>query len=525
MPDRSIYTIQHILHQGFQTIIYRVQVPAIPNPVILKLLKLENPTPETIDRLKREYQIHKQLNDFSIVKAYSLDTFDGRLGMLIEDFGGVSLKQILSHQKMSIASFLNVALQLIKALVAVHACQIVHKDIKPTNIIINPTSGIVKLTDFSIAVDLKQENQVPIDPDEIQGTLAYISPEQTGRIDRPLDCRSDFYSLGITFYEMLAGQLPFLSNDPLELVHCHLAKQPIALRELNPEVPPEIALIIEKLLAKNADDRYENATEILVDLQQFFDKFKTDFQSDLINDITERDRSDFQYKNDLLEAERCRTLGKNYEAMELYDRAIQGAIENGSLCEEALANELAASFYIEIGKKKLAKIYITDAYLAYNYCGNSTKVKELKQRYFDLILPTKTDIDDVDNAELKVAPIGIFPTSNSTTNSSRVLDLVAVMKASEAIQSEITSDNLHRTLLHILLESAGAQKGCLILQKDDRLFIEAIDRGEGFAEIVLQSIPVETSKEVPISLIDYVAKNQQPLVLNNLAAEHIYQTD
>jgi PAS domain S-box-containing protein len=147
----------------------------------------------------------------------------------------------------------------------------------------------------------------------------------------------------------------------------------------------------------------------------------------------------------------------------------------------------------------------------------------LDRYYPDATIATQMNAD---NSQPKVpASISLAQAANSTTTSSRILDLVAVMKASEAIQSEITSDNLHRTLLHILLESAGAQKGCLILEKSDRLFIEAIDCGREFAEIVLQSTPVETSEEVPISLIDYVARTQQPVVLNNLAAENIYQTD
>lgn len=515
MLDRSEYTICSTLHEGFQTTIYRLHIPNPPNSAILKLLKLEYPPIEAIIRLKHEYQIQKNFNDPGIVKAYSLDTFEGRLGLLLEDFGGISLKQMLSTPKMSIASFLSVAVQLAKALISVQQYQIIHKDIKPANIIINPTNGIVKLTDFSMASVLSSAKPQLIDPDQIEGTLAYMSPEQTGRMNRTLDYRSDFYSLGVTFYEMLTGQLPFQSNDPLEIIYCHLGKQPLSVQELNSEIPDTIAQIVGKMMAKNAEDRYQNAAGMLTDLQHCFDNLKTTVK-------IENAPMNFQYKDDLAEAERCRMLGQTYEAMELYDRAIQRAAENGCIEAEALANEIAAKFYLELGKKKIAKAYMTDAYFGYDRSGYTAQAKHLEQHYPDLIFAIPKTAD---NSELAMAAnIGLAKTTSSTT-SSRILDLVSVMKASETIQNEITSDNLPGTLLHILLESAGAQKGCLILVKNDRLFIEAIDNGQELSEIVLQYTPLETSKDVPISLIDRVAKTQQPTVLNNVIAESIYQTD
>jgi serine/threonine protein kinase len=308
--------------------------------------------------------MQRQLKDPGIVKAYSLDTFEGRMGLLLEDFGGVSFKQMLSIKKLSIAGFLNAALQLAKALVSVHQHQIIHKDIKPANIIINPTSGIVKLTDFSIASRLSQETPELINPDQIQGTLAYMSPEQTGRMNRTLDCRSDLYSLGVTFYEMLSGELPFQSNDSLELVYCHLAKEPVPLRELNPKIPDAIAQIVEKLMAKDADDRYQSAAEILADLQNYFAKFPTTGKMfahlEKINRRTDNDQIDVQPKYDLAEAERCRRLGKTSEAMEVYGRAIQAAAENGCIQEEAFVNKIAAKFYREIAHKNFAQTYMTE---------------------------------------------------------------------------------------------------------------------------------------------------------------------
>jgi PAS domain S-box len=264
----------------------------------------------------------------------------------------------------------------------------------------------------------------------------------------------------------------------------------------------------------------------LADLQQCFDKFLTTGKmvADLenMNYWAENTPVNFQYKDDLAAAERCRMLGQTYEAMELYDLAIQGAVENGGIEAEALVNEIAAKFYLEIGKKKIAKAYMTDAYFSYDRSGDTAKAQYLEKQYPELIFATPKNAD---YSEPVAASSSIAQVKSCTTTSSRILDLVAIVKASVAIQSEITSDNLPRTLLHILLESAGAEKGCLILKKSDRLFIEAIDCGQDFGEIVLESTPVETSEDVPISLINDVAITQKPVVVNNLAAEKNYQID
>jgi predicted ATPase/signal transduction histidine kinase/tRNA A-37 threonylcarbamoyl transferase component Bud32 len=261
------YDLSEILHEGANTIIYRGV--ALPNalPVIIKVIKSEYPSVEDIARIKHEYKMTENLDMEGIVKVLRLETHENRLALVSEDFGGQSLRQLLANQKLNIFNFLSVAIQLAKSLISLHKHSIIHKDIKPANIIINSLTGQVKLTDFSISSRLDKETPQLVSPSQLEGTLAYMSPEQTGRMNRPVDYRSDFYSLGVTFYEILTGQLPFQSNDPLELVHCHLAKQPLVIQELNPNVPRAICAIVMKLMAKNAEDRYQSADGLLADLE------------------------------------------------------------------------------------------------------------------------------------------------------------------------------------------------------------------------------------------------------------------
>ncbi|MCY7385622.1 MAG: serine/threonine-protein kinase PknK, partial [Microcoleus sp. CAN_BIN18] len=273
----SGYDLQELIHQGANTVIYRAVSLTNQQPAILKVLNTEYPTLEQITRLKHEYQITVYLDCQYTVKVDRLETHPNCLVLVLEDFGGLSLKQWIAQTEsalsvaryqLPIAQFLNIAIQLAKALVFLHQNQIIHKDIKPANIIINSETTQVKLADFSIASRLNKETPNLKNPDRLEGTLAYMSPEQTGRMNRAVDYRSDFYSLGVTFYELLTGKLPFRSTDPLELVHCHIAKQPIPIQQLNPQIPQVLAEIVAKLMAKNAEDRYQSAAGLLADLER-----------------------------------------------------------------------------------------------------------------------------------------------------------------------------------------------------------------------------------------------------------------
>ncbi len=275
MQFLSQYQIHSTLHEGIETIIYRGKIPTQQDTTVLKVLKAEYPTLDAITRIKHEYRIRQHLDHPGLVKVLSLETFDNRLGLLLEDFEGESLDRLMSRQNLGVITCLRWGIQLIKTFEYLHLQKIIHKDIKPSNIIVNSQTGIIKLTDFGIASRLSKENPQINNPNSIVGTFAYMSPEQTGRMNRTLDYRTDFYSLGITLYEMLTGQLPFPSNDPLEIVYSHIASQAILPDRINSDIPPAISQIVMKLMAKNAENRYQSAPGLLADLEICLNKLET----------------------------------------------------------------------------------------------------------------------------------------------------------------------------------------------------------------------------------------------------------
>ena len=262
------YQITEKIYSGVNTVIYRGIWEKHNLPVIVKTLRSEYPTLEEITRLRHEYKIRKSLKNLEdIVNCYRIETHQNGVALTLEDFGGLALSKFLDATKINLIQFLEIAVQLVQSLGKIHQNQIIHKDIKPDNIIINPETYRVKITDFSISSRLVRENATPSYPSLLEGTLAYISPEQTGRMNRAIDYRSDFYSLGVTFYEMLTGELPFSAIDPLELVHCHIARIAPSPRSLKPEIPEAISEIVMKLLAKTAEDRYQSADGLRFDLE------------------------------------------------------------------------------------------------------------------------------------------------------------------------------------------------------------------------------------------------------------------
>ncbi len=256
------------IHESASSFVFRAVREADNQPVILKMLKKEYPTPhELLGRYRQEYTLMAGFESDGVIKPYSLEPYQHTQMMILEDFGATSLKILAESETFSLKKCLTIAVRITEILGEVHAADVIHKDINPSNIVMNPETGQVKLIDFGISTRLPREKPEIKHPDVLEGTLAYISPEQTGRMNRSLDYRTDFYSLGVTLYEILTRQLPFEADDAIGLAHCHLAKHPLPPHTVCADIPPILSEIVMKLLEKNAEDRYQSAYGLKADLE------------------------------------------------------------------------------------------------------------------------------------------------------------------------------------------------------------------------------------------------------------------
>jgi len=261
------YQIGEKIYEGTRTVVYRGVATPENKPVIIKVPKNEYPSFNELVQFSNQYAIALNLNLPGTVKPIALEPYGNGYALVMEDIGGVSLAEYIKTKPLELTEYLAIALSLVKTLERLYQKRVVHKDIKPSNILIHPQTREVFLIDFSIASLLSKERQEIENPNSLEGTLAYISPEQTGRMNRGIDYRTDFYSLGVTFYELLTGQLPFPTEEPMELVHSHIARQPVPPTQINPQIPEVLGDIILKLMAKIPEDRYQSATGLGFDLE------------------------------------------------------------------------------------------------------------------------------------------------------------------------------------------------------------------------------------------------------------------
>lgn len=342
LPQVPGYQILEQLYKGSRTVVYRAVKEDGQQPVVIKFLYQDSPSFTDLLYFRNQYAIAKKLNIPGIVAPISLENWGNSYALVMEDVGAISLRQWMQQRQHSfstkecqpktpysyppasslLSSVLEIALQLTHILESLHQARVIHKDIKPDNLLIHPKSQQVSLIDFSIATRLPKEAPAAKNPVGLEGTLAYIAPEQTGRMNRGVDYRADFYALGITLFELLTGHLPFHSSDPLELVHCHLAKQPPRLTILCPDLPPVITDIVYKLMAKNPEDRYQSAAGLRYDLEKCYEQWQTTRQI-LPFEIARRDSCDRFLITEKL-------YGRDAEVETLlnaFDRAAQGNAE------------------------------------------------------------------------------------------------------------------------------------------------------------------------------------------------------
>jgi PAS domain S-box-containing protein len=268
MTEPSEYVLKAIRDRAEFTL-YRARRHGNPSPVLVVAPTAEQPLPQSLRRLEHEYSLAAELEPAWAAKPLALTRHQGRTILVLADPGGEPLDRVLDRdreQPLDPARFLRIAINLATALGHAHRRGLIHKDVNPENVLVDD-AGRAWLTGFGIASRLPRERPAPAPPEIIAGTLAYMSPEQTGRMNRSMDTRSDLYSLGVTLYQMLTGALPFAAADPLEWVHCHIARQPVAPADRR-AVPEPLSAITMKLLAKNAEERYQTATGLEADLRR-----------------------------------------------------------------------------------------------------------------------------------------------------------------------------------------------------------------------------------------------------------------
>jgi PAS domain S-box-containing protein len=274
--------------RGGDSLFYRGSGDGL-EPVLLAAAR--DGSPASAQRLEHEFELRNELDAAWALRPIALSRYDERPALIFEDPGGEPLDRLLD-EPLEISAFLRIAIRLADAVRQVHAQGLIHKDIKPENVVVHKQSGGLWLTGFGIASRQPREHQAPAPPEVIAGTLAYMAPEQTGRMNRSIDSRSDLYSLGVVFYEMLTGRLPFSAADAMEWVHCHIARSPQSPHAVAQRIPAVVSSIVMKLLAKAAEDRFQTALGVGADLRRCLEEWEAHGRIDEFrlgaNDLSDR---------------------------------------------------------------------------------------------------------------------------------------------------------------------------------------------------------------------------------------------
>ncbi len=275
--DASVrgYRIEELIHEGRRSVVHRATRLSDGRRVILKTHRSAYPPFAELAQYQNQYAITKDLDVPGVTRPVALEAHGNGFALVMEDTNRISLKAYAEGRALAPGEALRIGLDLARVLEGLHAHQVIHKDIKPSNILIHPETGRVELTDFSIATPLLRESQGVPRSGALEGTLSYISPEQTGRMSRWIDARSDYYSLGVTLYELLTGTLPFTAEDSMELIHCHIARRPDPPIERDSAVPEGASDIVMKLLEKAPEARYQSAAGLAHDLAECIERLRT----------------------------------------------------------------------------------------------------------------------------------------------------------------------------------------------------------------------------------------------------------
>ncbi|MBP6985838.1 MAG: AAA family ATPase [Alphaproteobacteria bacterium] len=363
------YKSLELLYENNEIVVFRAEDEKTLDKVIIKSTKTTHPTLQRLAIFRHEYQINHNLDLNGIVHCRSLVESSDAHYLVFDNTDGVPLKKFLAGKSLSPELFLPIAIRMVQCLADLHSNNIIHKDIKPENILITPYTLAIKLLDLSIASQLSVENVEAVSVNRLEGSLPYMAPEQTGRMNKAIDYRCDYYSLGVTFYEMLTGGLPFISDDPLEYVHFHLAIEAKTAAEQAPLTPVMLSKITAKLMSKSPDDRYQSAAGLIADLSRCLTEWNEKKQ------INEFDLGEFEALGSLRISSKI--YGRERDTEELlraFDRAKDGGLEclmisgYSGVGKTTLINEIQKPITSEHGhfiNGKFDQMQRTSPYLAF----------------------------------------------------------------------------------------------------------------------------------------------------------------
>ncbi len=334
------YNLDNELCRSSKSIIYNASRQSDNEKVVIKTLLNTKPSSIELAKFKYEFKILDKFSTNGIIKNYGIEKSKNGYAIIME-YGGLPLYEFNRHGDILLDQFYSIAIQIVESLSKVHEKSVIHKDLNPSNILYNEETGKVSIIDFGISSELSRERTNINVAGHLEGSLPYISPEQTGRMNRELDYRTDFYSLGITFFDLLTGDLPFKANDDIGWVHSHIAKQPADIKKHRPDIPDELQLIIQKMMSKKAENRYQSTFGLLRDLEKSYNSYKNGLTIKNFSPGTEDIPGTFAISQKLYgRQEQIDTL------LQAYDRVASGSCEfilvsgYSGVGKSALVNEI-----------------------------------------------------------------------------------------------------------------------------------------------------------------------------------------
>ena len=273
-PEIPGYSLEEVIFESSLTLLWRGRRQRDGLSVLIKGSVSPQQSAQELAEMRHEHEITRDLKIDGVLRSEELVYCENGSALILENTEGLPLRKLMDAARLDLLDSLKVAVSLTGTLKEVHQQGILHKMINPFNIFVDPASGTVKMTGFGLAARLPRENLTTLSPQLSGETLLYISPEQTGRMNRPLDYRSDFYSLGATLYELFSGRVPFQSREAMEIIHAHIARQPVPLDQMAPQVPKTLSRLVMKLMAKRAEARYQSHSGLAADLLACLDQLE-----------------------------------------------------------------------------------------------------------------------------------------------------------------------------------------------------------------------------------------------------------